>query len=84
MLFIRCADSFYVTQKRREDNRLIVTQEIKSLRGRPKVAKEKAKAIFMSARVSAEEAKEIRAAIKSSRKTKSTWVREALLAAARQ
>jgi hypothetical protein len=72
-----------VTQQKRLDNTFIVTHQKKTVRGRPKVAKEKAKATFISTRVSAEEAKEIRAAIKASGKTKSVWVREALLGGAR-
>jgi uncharacterized protein (DUF1778 family) len=59
-----------------------VTQQTKPARGRPKVPEDKAKAKWISARFSPEEAKEIEAAIKVSRKTKSWWVREALLKAA--
>jgi predicted DNA-binding protein len=56
-----------------------VTQQTKPTRGRPKVSTAKAKAKWISARFSPEEAKEIEAAIKASGKTKSKWVREALL-----
>ena len=45
---------------------------------------EKAKAKWISARFSPEEAKEIEEAIKANRKTKSEWVREALLTCARE
>jgi hypothetical protein len=63
---------------------IFVTQKRKAVLGRPKVPKEKAKAKWISARFSPEEAEEINAAITGSGKTKSNWVREALLETARR
>jgi hypothetical protein len=60
-----------------------VTRKRKSVIGRPKITAEKKRGKFISTRLSAKEATEIRDAIKGSGKTKSNWVRDALLNAAR-
>jgi hypothetical protein len=51
--------------------------------GRPKVPKAKRRGILVQARVSQEENRELQAAIATSRSSKSEWVRQALLATAR-
>jgi hypothetical protein len=72
-----------VTQQERARKQLFVTQQKKIIRGRPKVPAAKARSQFISTRVSGEEAKEIRAAVKGSGKKKTVWVRDALIQAAR-
>jgi len=52
--------------------------------GRPKVPKAKLREILMQARVSPEENKVISEAVKRSKLSKSTWMREALLSAAKR
>lgn len=58
-----------------------MTQKQKPQIGRPKVPAMEARSIFISTRLSAEENKEIKEAIKRSGKKKSEWIREALLTA---
>ena len=50
--------------------------------GRPKRAKNKAKGIIFAARFDKEEARILRKAIKKSKRVKSVWIREKLMAAA--
>jgi hypothetical protein len=57
---------------------------MKSKMGRPKVPKSKKRAILIQARLSPEEAGEIRNAIAKSVGNKSEWVRNALLSVARE
>ena len=52
---------------------------MKETRGRPKLKKSEAKGTFFAARFDAEETKTLNAAIRQSKKNKSTWIREALL-----
>jgi len=56
---------------------------MKSKMGRPKIPKSKLRDILLQVRVSLEELKEIRAATAKSPHSKSEWMRQALLAAAR-
>jgi len=65
-----------------EKTRIFVSQEKKLGRGRPKVPEAEARGIFISTRLSPEENKAISEAIKRSGKTKSEWMREALINAA--
>jgi hypothetical protein len=55
---------------------------MKNKRGRPKLAKNKAKGILVAARFSPEEVKTVEQAIARARKNKSEWVRATLLSAA--
>jgi len=50
--------------------------------GRPKMAKSKAKGLFVAARFTPSEAKQIDSAVEVSGETKSAWVRKTLLSAA--
>ena len=52
--------------------------------GRPVLPKDKARTGFVGARLQLAEAHEIQNAISKSGRTKSEWIRDALLAAARQ
>lgn len=73
----------YVTHKALERQDLFVSQQQKKLTGRPKLPEEKARSIFISTRLSSSENLEIRDAIRRSGISKSAWLREALLNAAR-
>jgi hypothetical protein len=55
---------------------------MKNKRGRPKLAKNKAKGVLVAARFSPEEVKTVERAVARSRKNKSEWVRATLLTAA--
>jgi hypothetical protein len=48
--------------------------------GRPKVAKNKYRGILIGARFSPDEAKQVESNVKKSKKPKSKWIRERLLA----
>jgi hypothetical protein len=58
-------------------NKLI--KNIMPKRGRPKVAKAKFKGVYIGARFSPDEAKQVEANVKKSKKAKSKWIRERLL-----
>jgi hypothetical protein len=49
--------------------------------GRPKIGTEKARGVFIAARFTPVEAKQIHSAINQSRQTKSDWIRKNLLSA---
>jgi hypothetical protein len=55
----------------------------KSKIGRPKVPKSRARAKYLSLRLRPDEQREVDAAIERSRKSKSDWLRDVMLAAAR-
>ena len=52
--------------------------------GRPTLPKTERRALFISTRLSQEEYEEIEAAVKSSGRAKTEWVRKKLIAAARR
>jgi hypothetical protein len=53
---------------------------MKKKQGRPKVAKGKFRGVYIGARFSPDEAKKVESNVKKSKKPKSRWIRERLLA----
>lgn len=53
---------------------------MKRKRGRPKVTKGKFRGVYIGARFSPDEAKQVNQSVKKAKKTKSKWIRERLLA----
>jgi hypothetical protein len=83
MIFIACSSVLYVTHKAVEKQDLFVSQQRKKPTGRPKLPQAEARSIFISTRLSPAENEEVRSAMKRSGKTKSDWLRAAILGATR-